>query len=855
MSKYVPQDFEKKWQERWDKEQVYKTPNPGDANFDAKKPGYYVLDMFPYPSGSGLHVGHASGYIGTDIIARRKRMEGCNVLHPMGWDAFGLPAEQYAIQTGQHPQITTEKNSANFRRQLKLLGLSYDWTREVDTSKPEYYKWTQWLFLKLYEKGLVYQKEVAVWWCEELKTVLANEEVISGRSERGNYLCVRKPLKQWVLKITEYADRLVEDLNLLDWPDHVKKMQVDWIGRSQGAEIDFKVVGSDKLIRVFSTRPDTIFGVTALVLAPEHPWVKELTAPAQKAEVDAYVTRAASRSERERKSEVKEVSGVFLGTHVENPMVPGSKVPVYIAEYVIADYGTGAVMSVPGHDERDFLFAKTMKLPIIRVIEPATPVSEDEVYPGEGTLVRSMAYDKLTSEDARAKIVAELEKKKLGEGKITYKLKDWVFSRQRYWGEPFPISFAPDGSLVPADESELPITLPEMTDFKPGDDGGSPLARVPDWVKHTSKSKPGVQLERSTDTMPGWAGSCWYYLRFMDPTNSKAPFSKEAVNYWKQVDMYIGGTSHAVMHLLYARFWHKVFFDLKLVPTAEPFKKLFNQGMVTAFAFKDSTGRLVPSPEVEQVGADYKRKSNGEVVERFITKMAKSLGNVVNPDDVVANNGCDVLRIFEMFMGPLADDKPWTDEGLPGCERFLRRVWTLFHNEDGTVKEQFSKGTLSGDEAGRLAIDQNLHRALKRIDDSFLNFNFNTSVAAMMEFLNKIYEHQASMTKQQAEMFLRILSPFCPHIAAELWERMGHKDFIDYQPWPTVNPAFLQDENIELVISLNGKPRRRVQVKRGTAGVELENIAKAEAADLLEGKQVVKMIVVPDKLVNIVIKG
>ncbi|MBK9039619.1 MAG: leucine--tRNA ligase [Bdellovibrionales bacterium] len=857
MKQYKPQEFEKKWQDRWDAENLYRTPNPGEESFDPKKPSYYVLDMFPYPSGSGLHVGHASGYIGTDIIARRKRMEGFNVLHPMGWDAFGLPAEQYAIQTGQHPRVTTERNADNFRRQLKLLGLSYDWNREIDTSVPEYYRWTQWLYLKLYKKGLVYQKEVAVWWCEDLKTVLANEEVINGRSERGNHPCVRRPLKQWVLKITEYADRLIEDIDLLEWPEHVKKMQSDWIGRSEGAEIDFRISGGDKYIRVFSTRPDTLFGVTALVLAPEHPWVRKLTTADRKTSTESYVTAVASKSELERKAETKEITGMFLGSYVEHPLLPTRKVPIYISEYVIADYGTGAVMSVPAHDERDYRFAKAMGLSQIEVIKPENLMNTADCYTGEGTLVNSGDFTGLSSAEARMRIVTELEARCLGQKKVTYKLKDWVFSRQRYWGEPFPLSFAPDDSIVPVDESELPILLPEMTNFTPSDDGSAPLNRVPEWVNHTLRSRPGIPLKRSTDTMPGWAGSCWYYLRFMDPHNSGAPFSKDAVNYWKQVDMYIGGTAHAVMHLLYARFWHKVFFDLKLVPTPEPFKRLFNQGMVTAFAFRDSTGRLVPTDEVEQVGEEWRRIGTEVKLERFVTKMAKSLKNVVNPDDVIANHGCDVLRIYEMFMGPLADDKPWTDDGISGCERFLKRVWSLFHDDEGKVKAQFLAASPRSlkDDSGQLAIEQALHRALKRVNDSFDNLNFNTSVAAMMEFLNAAYEQPASMTRIQAEMFLRILSPFCPHITAELWAKTAHEGYIDYQPWPAVISEFLQDDNFELVITVNGKPRRRLQVRRGTAACELEDLALNVVQDLVAGQTIIKVIVVPDKLVNIVAKG
>ncbi|NUM59036.1 MAG: leucine--tRNA ligase [Bdellovibrionaceae bacterium] len=855
MSQYNAQSIEKKWQEKWDTEKTYKCNNPGDKNFDSSKPSYYVLDMFPYPSGSGLHVGHASGYVGTDIIARKKRMDGFNVLHPMGWDAFGLPAEQYAIQTGQHPRVTTEVNANNFRKQLKLLGLSYDWDREIDTSLPEYYKWTQWLFLKLYEKGLVYQKEVAVWWCEDLKTVLANEEVINGRSERGNYPCVRRPLKQWVLKITEYADRLLSDLDLLDWPDHIKKMQSDWIGRSEGAEIDFVVENSDKKIRVFSTRVDTIFGVTAVVLAPEHPWVKDLTTEAQKTDVQNYLNQTSAKSERDRQAEVKEISGTFTGSYAYHPLIANKKIPIYIADYVIADYGTGAVMSVPAHDERDYRFAKLLELPLIPVIKPDGIISDIECFTEDGVLVNSEIFSGLKSSDARSKITTTLENKKLGSKKITYKLKDWVFSRQRYWGEPFPLSFDESGNIIPTPESELPVVLPEMKDFTPSEDGSSPLARVQDWVKYTSKA--GKSLERSTDTMPGWAGSCWYYLRFMDPHNAKEPFSKNAISYWKQVDLYVGGTAHAVMHLLYARFWHKVFFDCNLVPTPEPFKKLFNQGLVTAFAFKDSTGRLVVSDEVENVEGVYKRKSTGETVERFITKMSKSLKNVVNPDDIITSHGCDILRAYEMFMGPLDDEKPWTDDGLPGCTRFLKRTWNLFHDDSGEIRKNLlrSASVTSDFTADQQQIEEAFHKCLKRVNESFVNFNFNTSIAAFMEYLNDISGKVDQMTTAQGENFLRILSPFCPHIAAELWEKTQHNNRIDFEKWPELDLKLAEGSTFELVISLNGKPKKRLKTQRGSSSSILEAKALEAMSDLVSKDKIIKTVVVPDKLVNFVVKS
>jgi leucyl-tRNA synthetase len=591
MSKYEPRKIEVEWQAKWEQQQLYRCPNPGEKGFDPAKKSYYVLDMFPYPSGSGLHVGHASGYIGTDVVARKKRMDGCNVLHPMGWDAFGLPAEQYAIQTNQHPRKTTDINTAHFREQLKKIGLSYDWSREIDTSNPSYYRWTQWVFLQLYKKGLVYRKEMPVWWCEELKTVLANEEVINGRSERGNYPCVRRPLTQWVFRITEYADKLLEGLQGLDWPESVKKMQEDWIGKSIGAEIDFLLTekAQDGRITVFSTRPDTLFGVAAVVLAPEHPLVKKITPSSHQEEVSRFIQDITTRSERDRKSEADEFSALFTGATCVHPLT-NEKVPVYIASYVLADYGSGAVMAVPSHDERDFLLAKKMKLPLKAVVIPASAAEKpSECFTADGVLQNSAEFSGLTSEAARTSITKKLESLNRGRERVSYKIRDWIFSRQRYWGEPFPLLIDEKGQVVTVDEKGLPVELPHMEDFKPNQDGSSPLARHQAWV---DVKENGKVYQRVTDTMPGWAGSCWYYLRFMDPHNANEAFSKEAIQYWKHVDLYVGGASHAVMHLLYARFWHHVLYDLGLVTEPEPFKRLFNQGMVTAFAFKDSPGVL-----------------------------------------------------------------------------------------------------------------------------------------------------------------------------------------------------------------------------------------------------------------------
>jgi len=857
-SPYNPNQLETKWRKRWDDAKVYRSINPGDKDFSAQQPHYYVLDMFPYPSGSGLHVGHASGYIGTDIIARRKRMEGFNVLHPMGWDAFGLPAEQYAIQTGQQPRATTDTNTANFRRQLELIGLSYDWSREFDTSDPKYYKWTQWIFLQLYNKGLVYRKEMPVWWCEDLKTVLANEEVINGRSERGNHPCERRMLTQWVFKITEYADRLLEDLALLDWPESIKKQQRDWIGRSTGAELEFAVSGSQEKIKVFTTRPDTLFGVTAIVLAPEHPLAQKLAVGEHKAATDAYIKLSASKSDRERKAEANDFTAQFIGAYCEHPLLPGTdaraKVPIYVADYVLYDYGTGAVMAVPAHDDRDYKLAVKYKLPILKVItQQKGGAAAEGCFVEDGFMTNSAEFDGLNSEEGREKVVAKLEKIGVGRKRISYKLRDWIFSRQRYWGEPFPLLIDENDQVIPVSTDELPIELPPMADFKPSADGSSPLNRVPEWVNVKDK-KTGKNFKRVTDTMPGWAGSCWYYLRFMDPQNSKEAFSKAAVQYWREVDLYVGGASHAVMHLLYARFWHKVLFDLGLVPTPEPFKKLFNQGMVTAYAFKDASGRLVAVDDVEpSSGGGYTQKSTGAAVEKFNSKMAKSLKNVVTPDEVIADKGCDVFRMYSMFLGPLEAEKPWTNESIAGCDKFIKRLWAHFTDVSADDNSwNTSHVDLSG--AADIGVWRSLHKALNRVNNSFENFNFNTAVAAMMECLNEIQEAGKKLNQEQIEFYLKMLSPLAPFIASEMWERLGHKDFIDHAEWPKLNPEMLVQSDFELVLQVNGKLRKRLKMQLNPVEAEVVELGKKELADYLAGKAIVKAIYVPNKLLNIVVK-
>ena len=854
---YDAREIETRWQARWEAERSFHTPGPGEPGFDPAKPKFYVLDMFPYPSGAGLHVGHPMGYIGTDVIARRKRMEGFNVLHPMGYDAFGLPAEQYAIQTGQHPRATTEANVATFRRQLQALGLSYDWDRELATCDPAYYRWTQWIFARLFDLGLAYQAEVPVWWCEELKTVLANEEVINGRSERGDHPCERRPLKQWMLKITAYADRLLDDLEGLDWPESVKTMQREWIGRSEGASIHFPVVDHDERVEVFTTRPDTVFGATFMVLAPEHPLVTEITTGDQRATVEAYVKQAAAKSDLERTELAKEKTGVFTGAYARNPLfeadADGALIPVWIADYVLASYGTGAIMAVPGQDERDWEFAETYDLRIVRTVDPPADF-EGKAYLGEGPAVNSDFLDGMGVAEAKAAMIAHLEREGLGEARTNYRLRDWLFSRQRYWGEPFPVLHGPDGELARVADADLPVTLPEMDDFAPSEDGSAPLARATDWVE--CEGPDGRSWKRDTDTMPGWAGSCWYYLRFMDPSNDEAPCSPEAERYWGQVDLYVGGMEHAVLHLLYARFWHKVLYDLELVSHPEPFQRLFNQGMLTAFAYKDSTGRLVPADETEERGEAVVSKATGEELEQVIAKMSKSLKNVVNPDSVIADYGCDTFRLYEMFMGPLAESKPWNPRDVPGCRRFLERVWRLFVDEEGAdrVRPHLLVEGAGEPEGEALELERELARMLKRVEDSFRHFNFNTAIAGMMSFVNEAQKRAGSLTRSQAERFVQVLSPFAPHLGEELWERLGHADGVAASGWPRAEERYLQTDAFELVVQVLGKVRGKVEAQKSASKDELLALARDTVAAQLEGREVVKEIVVPGRLVNFVVK-
>ena len=863
--------IEKKWQAYWDEHKTFKVTD------GSGRPKFYVLDMFPYPSGAGLHVGHPEGYTATDIVCRYKRMCGVNVLHPMGWDAFGLPAERYAVRTGTHPAVTTHTNIETFRRQIKSLGFSYDWDREINTTDPKYYKWTQWIFLKMYERGLAYLNEAPVNFCPTCKTVLANEEVYQGRCEQGHPV-TRKPMRQWMLRITAYAERLLKDLEDLDWPESIKKLQRDWIGRSEGARVDF-LIGPDhqrsvsgktiafpdwvearrkagypdppdeQVIRVYTTRPDTLFGATYMVLSPEHSLVEQITTAACREAVQAYCRQVVGKTDLERTDLAKEKTGQFTGAYAINP-VTGKPIPIWVADYVLISYGTGAIMAVPGHDQRDWEFAKRFDLPIIEVISGGDISAQ--AHDGEGTLVNSassemgVSIDGLQVDDAKKHITGWLSKMGLGQAAVQYKLRDWLFSRQRYWGEPFPILFDEDDNPVPVDESELPVRLPELDDFRPTDTGESPLANATDWLY---VERNGKRYRRDTNTMPQWAGSCWYYLRYLDPDNDQAPWDRDKEACWMPIDLYVGGAEHAVLHLLYSRFWHKVLYDMGRVSTKEPFQKLFNQGMILSFAYKDKRGVYVNYHDVDFSNDRPRHKKTGEELTESVEKMSKSIGNVINPDEVVAEYGADTLRLYEMAMGPLEATKPWNTRDVAGVHRFLHRVWRMIIDSE-TGKLSGSIRDIEPDEES-LRI---LHKTIKKVTGDIETMGFNTAVSAMMIFVNEMLNRPVK-PKSVMEQFVLILSPLAPHICEELWSRLGHANTLAYEPWPTFDANLVQDVEIEVPIQINGKVRSRLQVP---ADIDEEHLKQQALADekirqLIGEQKVRKIIVARKRLVNIVI--
>jgi leucyl-tRNA synthetase len=933
MPSYHPAVIEPRWQQYWYSQRIFRTPEPGDPSV-AGKPKYYVLDMFPYPSGAGLHVGHPEGYTATDILARYKRMCGYHVLHPMGWDAFGLPAEQYALEKNIHPRITTQQNIATFRRQIQSLGFSYDWEREIDTTDPNYFKWTQWIFLLIYDTWydpvarqgrpiaelpipaeiqaqgpaavrryqdahrLAYQAEVPVNWCPALGTVLANEEVVDGKSERGGHPVVRRPLRQWLLRITAYADRLLEDLELVDWPESIKQMQRNWIGRSEGAEVRFRVADSEAVITVFTTRPDTLFGATYMVLAPEHPLVEQLTSNQQRSAVRAYQEQASRKSDWERTEISKDKTGVFLGAYAINP-VNGRRIPIWIADYVLASYGTGAIMAVPAHDERDFAFARRYGLPIVTVVQPPAAWLEQTgstleqlstAFVDEGIAINSDFLNGLPSAQAKQRMIAWLEEQGLGCRRVQYKLRDWLFSRQRYWGEPFPLLHGEDGEVVPLSESELPLLPPELEDFRPTGSPEGPLAMAKDWVEVV---RNGKKYRRETNTMPQWAGSCWYYLRYIDPHNSQRFADPDKLRYWLPVDLYIGGAEHAVLHLLYARFWHKVLYDRGYVPCPEPFQRLVNQGMIlgeyeyhitpeayhrfrhlleqkqivavprmgkeegeaNSYVLKVAgvDGKLLTLPEEmvdKRKGRMYLKGTELELTGRA-DKMSKSRGNVVNPDDIVREYGADSLRLYEMFMGPLEAVKPWNTRSVEGVHRFLARVWRLIVDE--TAEQLVLHPAVQDVPADRQTL-RLLHRTIRKVTEDTEALRFNTAIAAMMEFANYLSKLTVR-PRQVLEPFVLLLSPYAPHLAEELWRALGHDRTLAYEPWPRFDPELIREEEIEIPVQINGKLRARLRIAADAdeASVQTAALHDPQVQPHLAGKTIKMVKVVPGRLVNIVV--
>lgn len=853
---YPFQNIEPKWQKYWSDHKTFKAAE--DESFPKEK-RRYILDMFPYPSGAGLHVGHPEGYTATDIYSRFLRMNGYNVLHPMGYDAFGLPAENYAIKTGTHPATTTFKNIEHFTEQIKALGFSYDWDRQVITCNPDYYKWTQWIFLQLYKKGLAYEAETPINWCPSCLTGLANEEVKEGHCERCGAQVTHKVIRQWILKITEYADKLLSDLDTLDWPESVKAMQRNWIGRSEGAEVDFTVADKDgnplvsdssdsanQKLTVYTTRCDTLFGATYMVVSPEHPLIEKLTTAEQKDAVEKYREEAAKKSDLERTDLAKTKTGVFSGSYAINP-VNGKLIPIWVADYVLISYGTGAIMAVPAHDTRDWDFAKKFNLPIIEVLKSKVNVQE-QAWTEDGVHVNSGFLDGLNKKDAIAKMIEFLEEKKIGKKSVKYKLRDWVFSRQRYWGEPIPLIHCPNCGTVPVPEEELPLELPAVKTYQPTGTGESPLAGIDEWV-NCKCPKCGKAARRETNTMPQWAGSCWYYIRYLDPHNDKAFCAPEIEKYWMPVDLYVGGAEHAVLHLLYARFWHKVLYDIGAVTTKEPFHRLINQGMITSFAFQRKTKSLVAVDAVEEKEGRYFAKDDGEELERVVAKMSKSLKNVVNPDEMIKTYGADSVRMYEMFMGPLTVSKPWNTQGLIGVNRFLDRIWNLSEKpmEDIDITGKLDKELSS--------LRKTYAKTVKKVTEDTANLDFNVAISQMMIFINEAGKVK-SLPKAMWEGFVLLLSPYAPHLGEELWQKLGHTESNAYEKWPVFDESYTKDDTKEYPVMINGKLRAKFEAASDADSAALEALAKETEGyrKFTEGKTVAKIIVVPGKLVNVVVK-
>lgn len=845
---YAPGEIEPYWQTKWKEQEAFKIPN--DIETLEKKPKFYVLGMFPYTSGAGLHIGHAKNYVPTDVLANYKRMQGYHVMHPMGWDAFGLPTERTAVRENEHPARITKRNTETFQQQIQRIGLSYDWSRKIDTSLPDYYRWTQWIFLRLYEKDLAYLAEVPVNWCPALGTVLSNEEVKDGKYVETGDPVERRLMHQWMLKITVYADRLLEDLDLLDWPDGLKEMQRHWIGKSNGADIKFDIKDSDATFTVFTTRPDTLFGATYCVLAPEHPLVSEITQPDAADKVNAYVNDAVNKTDLQRTDLATEKTGVFTGTYAINPC-NNQPVPIWVADYVLMTYGTGAIMAVPGHDERDHEFAKTFDIPIVEVISGGEKPIEEEAFEGNGVCVNSDFLNGLSVDDAKEKMISWLESEKKGTRQVQYRLRDWLFSRQRYWGEPFPLAHLDDGTIVQIPDDQLPVQLPPIDAYKPTEDGKPPLARADEsWLK--VKLPDGQIATRETNIMPQWAGSCWYYLRFLDAHNTDAPYDKSLEKYWMPVDQYMGGAEHAVLHLLYARFWHKVLYDIGLVSTKEPFQKLLNQGTILAESFQDDAGKYYYPHEVDRGKETAIAKSTGKPLHVQMEKMSKSRFNVINTNDVIDKYGADALRLYLIFIGPVTKSAPWQDAGVEGVNGFLHRVWRLVvnqHNNELNEKLTDAAGTTESE------LWRELHKTIKQVTEDTESIDkMNTAISQMMIFVNTATNTE-SLPIETIKIFLHLLAPYAPHIAQELWHRLGETDFIAHAAWPKYDENVLETATITIVAQVNGKLRNRLQLPADATDKEIEEAALADerVQRFIDGKPIRKVIVVPNRLINIVV--